>query len=110
MVTWANRTDFGDDQDLGLAGNLLNIEDGTGVDLGSLSVNGQITGSLNNLAIETNAVTDVELADNAVAHRGRPGQRRGRAADDERRRPGAGRPAPRAPCRARRASRRRRPR
>lgn len=66
VVGWTDRTDFSDDQNLGLAGNLLTIEDGTGVDLSTLNVNGQIVGTINNMALVTNAVTDVELADNAV--------------------------------------------
>jgi hypothetical protein len=66
VVAWADRTEFHDNQNLGLAGNLLTIEDGTGVDLNALNASGQVTGSINNLVIENNAVTDVELADNAV--------------------------------------------
>jgi hypothetical protein len=67
-VAWVNRSTFNDDnQNLALAGNTLNIDGGTGVDLNDVTVaGGQITGTLDALAIQTNAITDVQLADNAV--------------------------------------------
>ncbi|RAV97883.1 hypothetical protein DQQ10_26365 [Pseudochryseolinea flava] len=68
VVSWADRSTFTDDnQNLSLAGNTLNIDGGTGVDLNDVTVaGGQITGTLDELTVQTNAITDVQLADNAV--------------------------------------------
>lgn len=57
VVVWSDRTTFVDDnQNLGFSGNTLTIDNGTGV---SLSANGQVTGPLDNLAIQPGASNQV---------------------------------------------------
>jgi hypothetical protein len=55
-VNWADRSTFTDNQNLGFTGNTLTIDNGTGV---NLSASGQVTGPLDNLAIQPGASNQV---------------------------------------------------
>lgn len=68
VVTWVDRSSLtDDDQGLNLAaGNILNIDNGTPVDLDALVAGGQITGTLNNLVVADGSITNPKLSANAV--------------------------------------------
>jgi hypothetical protein len=67
VVTWANRSTFIDDnQNLALVGNTLNIDNGTSVNLNALTVGGQLTGTINNLAIANNTISGNAIIDNSI--------------------------------------------
>ena len=55
-VNWADRSTFTDNQNLGFSGNTLTIDNGTGV---TLSASGQVTGPLDNLAIQQGGANQV---------------------------------------------------
>lgn len=67
-VTWSDRTTFVDDnQNLALAGNTLNIDNGTGANLSNLNAAGDVTGTLSTLAIQPGAVNSSKIQDGSVA-------------------------------------------
>jgi hypothetical protein len=65
-VNWADKTIFTDDQTLSLTGNTLGIESGNSINLNTLSVGGQVSGTLNNLTITDGTVVSADIAANAV--------------------------------------------
>lgn len=68
VVTWSDLSSLtDDDQNLTLAGNTLNIEDGTSVNLNNLSITGEVSGTPNALAIQPNTVGSSKIIDGSVA-------------------------------------------
>ena len=66
-VTWTDRTTFVDDnQNLTLAGNTLNIDNGTAANLSNLNAAGDVTGTLSTLAIQPDAVNSSKILDGSV--------------------------------------------
>jgi len=66
-VNWADRSTFTDNQNLALAGNTLNIDNGTGANLSNLNAAGDVTGTLSTLAIQPGAVNSSKIQDGSVA-------------------------------------------
>lgn len=67
-VSWADRATFVDDnQNLTLAGNTVNIDDGTGVNLNNITTAGDVAGALNAQVIQPGAVNSSKILDGSVA-------------------------------------------
>jgi len=68
VVSWTDRSTFVDDnQNLTLAGNSLNIDNGTSVDLNNLTATGDVAGALNAMVIQPASVNSAKIQDGTVA-------------------------------------------
>ncbi len=67
-VVWTDRSTFVDDnQNLSLAANTLNIDNGTAADLNAVTTAGEVAGPLNNQVIQGNTVNSAKIADGSIA-------------------------------------------
>jgi len=67
VVNWADRSTFDDNQNLSLAGNTVNIDNGTPVDLNNLTSTGDVAGTLNATVIQPGAVNSAKIQDGTIA-------------------------------------------
>ena len=67
VVSWIDRSTFVDDnQSLTLAGNTVNIDGGTGVDLNNITTTGDVAGALNAQVIQPGTVNSSKILDGSV--------------------------------------------
>lgn len=67
-VTWIDQSTLDtDNQNLSLSSNVLSIDGGTSANLNGLTVNGQVTGTLNSTVIQPNTIGASNIIDGAVS-------------------------------------------